>query len=87
MNRDTTRQELKMNILRITDLLYQNNLEKGIQEIPALIQVLAEFIPELQREDAENIVAVLKNVMGAMEMEDYILLADTLVYEVIPILG
>ena len=85
MGADVTKQLLLEEMVRISDLLYQNNLTAGMKELPGLIQKLAGFANNLKSEDVPGYTNILKNIMEAMELKDYILLADLLIYEISPL--
>ena len=79
-------EELRNEIIKVSDLLYQNNLGEGVKAIPDLIRKLSVLGGMLTEEEMPSYTNVLKNIMEAMEIKDYVLLADLLVYEVQPFL-
>ena len=79
-------EELRNEIIKVSDLLYQNNLGEGVKAIPALIRKLSTLGSMLPGDMIPPYTNILKNIMEAMEIKDYVLLADLLVYEVQPFL-
>lgn len=71
-------EELQM----IADDFYQNKMNKGIKKMPELIRKLSEFVPHLRSGQQESFLVILKGIMEAMEMKNYIMLADMLVFDV-----
>ncbi|MBQ8982368.1 MAG: hypothetical protein IJ079_02170 [Lachnospiraceae bacterium] len=86
MSDNTLKSGLQQEILTVSDLLYQNNLGEGVKALPSLIQKLAGFSSELAQEDIPAYTNIMKNIMESMELKDYVLLADLLIFEVNPIL-
>lgn len=68
-------------IQEITDLFYQNQLEQGIERLPELIKSLTALAEEIEAEKQEGYTLKLKQLVEAMELKDYVLLSDILVFE------
>lgn len=77
-------------IERITTACYQQKDNDACRYIEQLIPELMAYIAKCQEQGengkAGNIVEVLKYIMGAMEAKDYVLAADYIKYELVPIL-
>lgn len=86
MGDNNSKKELMEEIQSITDYLYQNRLSEGTKALPSLIQQLASFAHNLEQEDVPIYTNILKNIMEAMEIKDYILLSDLLIYEITPLI-
>ena len=70
----------------ISEGLYQQNKEKGIEQVPRLLGELLEFMKEVGAKDSscldiQKMNYVLLEAMNALEARDYVLLADILVYD------
>ena len=66
---------------KITDVFYQNRAEEGTKELPQLISELTEISAEISREKQGRFTNILKNLMESMTQQDYVLMADILVFE------
>lgn len=86
MSENRLKIELQENIIHVSDMFYQNNIQNGNDELPQLIQQLTTFGGTLRQEDLPQYMVVLKSIMEAMECKDYILLADLLVFELNPLI-
>lgn len=66
----------------VSDMFYQNRLEEGIEELPQLIKALAEAVQDVPEENQLRFTGALKDLMESMEQQDYVLVADILVFEI-----
>lgn len=66
----------------LADVFYQNQDKKGVKKLPELTRKLSEFMSELKPEQQQDFLVVLKGILEAIETENYIMLADMLVFEV-----
>lgn len=86
--------KLKDGILKLVELIQQENEQKGILLIPEIsdgidwIINVVQLTRDLQKTDVslENISEHLEAIIEALENEDYILVSDIFNYEIIPIL-
>ena len=86
MASDTKNLGLEESIIEISDLFYQNKNSEGVKQLPNLISQLASYAGSLSADQVPGYTGVLKSIMEAMDMQNYILLADLLIYEVMPFL-
>ena len=75
------KKQIVAGIQEITDLFYQNQLEQGIERLPELIKSLTALAEEIEAEKQEGYTLKLKQLVEAMELKDYVLLSDILVFE------
>ena len=77
-------EQLIDNIIKITDYLYQENIQVAYRMLYLVLPSLDQFILSIEENEKKDILKEkLLQALGAMEEEDYILLADVLRYEVI----
>lgn len=75
------RVELQTLILEVTDLFYQNRISDGMTVLPELLGKMESYMGTLCPEEMAFYVNLLNQIMQAMEMKDYILASDILIYE------
>lgn len=73
-------------IMGISDAFYQNEIGIGTEQLPEVIKDLTAIVPQLLPEQQSAYMAVLKNMMEAMEMKDYIMLADIMTFDITELL-
>lgn len=73
-------------IMSISDAFYQNKTGIGTEQLPEVIKDLTVIVPQLSSEQQGIYMAVLKNMMEAMEMKDYIMLADIMTFDITELL-
>ena len=73
-------------IMGISDAFYQNEIGIGTEQLPEVIKDLTAIVPQLLSEQQSAYMAVLKNMMEAMEMKDYIMLADIMTFDITELL-
>ena len=72
------------NLIKITDYLYQENIQVAYRLLYLVLPSLDQFISQIEQDEKKDILkAKLLQALEAMEKEDYILLADILQYEVV----
>ncbi len=72
------------NLIKITDYLYQENIQVAYRLLYLVLPSLDQFISQIEQDEKKDILKEkLLQALGAMEDEDYILLADILQYEVV----
>lgn len=72
------------NLIKITDYLYQENIQVAYRLLYLVLPSLDQFISQIEENEKKDILKEkLLQALGAMEDEDYILLADILQYEVV----
>lgn len=72
------------NLIKITDYLYQENIQVAYRLLYLVLPSLDQFISQTEENEKKDILKEkLLQALGAMEDEDYILLADILQYEVV----
>ena len=77
-------EQLIDNIIKITDYLYQENIQVACRMLYLVLPSLDQFILSIEENEKKDILKEkLLQALRAMEEEDYILLADVLRYEVI----
>lgn len=74
--------ELLEELQTIADAFYQNQIKTGIEKLPDLVRKLSDFVSHLQPEQQPEFLKILEGVMEAMEIKNYIMLADMLVFDV-----
>lgn len=79
-------QDIKRELREIADNFYQNRNIEGIQRMPAFIEVLTGRIEQLNEQEQMNYIVIMKNLLGAYEQKEYVMVADILNYEVTPLL-
>lgn len=75
-------QTIAEEIDKVSDMFYQNCLEEGIAQLPQLVKKLAEAASAIPTDRHLEFMRALKKLMESMEQQDYILVADILVFEV-----
>lgn len=73
-------------IMGISDAFYQNEIGIGTEQLPEVIKDLTAIVPQLLPEQQSAYMTVLKNMMEAMEMKDYIMLADIMTFDITELL-
>ena len=72
------------NLIKITDYLYQENIQVAYRLLYLVLPSLDQFISQIEQDEKKDILKEkLLQALGAMEDEYYILLADILQYEVV----
>lgn len=72
------------NLIKITDYLYQENIQVAYRLLYLVLPSLDQFISQMEQDEKKDILKEkLLQALEAMEKEDYILLADILQYEVV----
>ena len=72
------------NLIKITDYLYQENIQVAYRLLYLVLPSLDQFISQIEQDEKKDILkGKLLQALEAMEKEDYILLADILQYEVV----
>lgn len=72
------------NLIKITDYLYQENIQVAYRLLYLVLPSLDQFISQIKQDEKKDILkGKLLQALEAMEKEDYILLADILQYEVV----
>ena len=72
------------NLIKITDYLYQENIQVAYRLLYLVLPSLDQFISQIEQDEKKDILKEkLLQALVAMEKEDYILLADILQYEVV----
>ncbi|CCX89411.1 unknown [Clostridium sp. CAG:590] len=72
------------NLIKITDYLYQENIQVAYRLLYLVLPSLDQFISQIEQDEKKDILKEkLLQALEAMEKEDYILLADILQYEVV----
>ncbi len=87
MGEQINSQQIRDELLKVSDAFYQNRIEDGLNVLPGFVQTLMAFAPCVKPEEIGNYSGILKDILGTMESKDYIMLADLLVYELDPLLG
>ena len=77
------KEELLQLVQLITDAFYQNKAEEGADKLPDLIHGLSGYASNLDAQSMVGYIAALKNMMEAMEMEDYVMIADILTFDIL----
>lgn len=71
-------------LLKMTDLLYQENFEYGYKILHIILPNLEKVIFQIQnRDEQEELLKYLNEALIAMEEEDNILFGDIMKYEVV----
>ena len=83
---EEAKQELLDDIQCVTDMFYQNRLNEGIKRMPELVQKLAGYMSALSPSMQQQYLGAVKAVMEAMEVKNYIMLADVLTFEILDLL-
>jgi hypothetical protein len=68
-------------IEEVSDLFYQNKLDEGKKRLPELVTQLSKLSAYVLDQDQYN--KILVELVETMESENYIMLADILIYEVL----
>lgn len=76
-----SKENLLDKLQEMADAFYQNRVEDGIGMMPIFIRELNSFINQCPQEEQQNYLLWLKNVMEAMELKEYVLLADILIFD------
>ena len=72
------------NLIKITDYLYQENIQVAYRLLYLVLPSLDQFISQIEQDEKKDILKEkLLQALEAMEKKDYILLADILQYEVV----
>lgn len=72
------------NLIQIAEFLYQENIPIAYQQLRVALPTLETVINEIEQEETRNLMKdKLLQALKAMEDEDYILLADTIQYEIV----
>ena len=72
------------NLIKITDYLYQENIQVAYRLLYLVLPSLDQFISQIEQDEKKDILKEkLLQALEAREKEDYILLADILQYEVV----
>ncbi len=79
---DQAKQLLLAHIQELSDLYYQNRAGEGSEKLKELIRELTTFAPTLSQDRQQEYMMALKSVMEAMELQDYVLLADVLSFDI-----
>lgn len=75
-------ENIRKEIERIAELLYQEKKDDAYTGIGALIPMLMKYTDDIQDEEKkEQLTGVLGSALDAMEQEDLTLLADILQYD------
>ncbi len=78
-------QEVIEELKETTDLLYQENMQEGYDKLSAALRHMINMSADITDEEEQSSFAeVLKPALEAMEAEDATLLADVLLYELVP---
>ncbi len=78
-------QEVIEELRETTDLLYQENMQEGYDKLSAVLRHMISMSADItDEEEQSSFVEVLKPALEAMEAEDATLLADVLLYELVP---
>ena len=72
---DQAKQSLLAHIQELSDLYYQNRAGEGSEKLKELIRELTAFASTLSQDRQQS-------VMEAMELQDYVLLADVLSFDI-----
>lgn len=78
---------IQEDIIQVSDCFYQNRVQDGIDLLPDFISKLMNFSANVQQEDVVVYTTILQNIMETMETQNYVLLADLLVFELSPMLS
>lgn len=70
-------------IRELADLYYQNQVSKGSQKLQGLVQELTAVAPLLQPKEQQEYLVMLQGFMEAMELKDYVMLADILTFDIL----
>ncbi len=77
-------QEVKDRLQQIAELLYQENAQMAYQMIIMIIPKIEIISDNIDNDDVKDALANKLNMMlEAMENEDYVLMADTIQYELL----
>ena len=77
------KEELLQLIQDLTDVFYQNKAEEGVDKLPELVRRLSEFAEHLDARTMAGYITALKNLMEAMELGDYVMIADILTFDIL----
>lgn len=78
-----SKDDLIEHIQELTDLYYQNHVNKGSEKLQSLVKELTAVAPLLQGKEQEEYLVMLKGLMEAMELKDFVMLADILIFDIL----
>lgn len=78
-----SKNDLIEHIQELSDLYYQNQVNQGSQKLQSLVQELTAVAPLLQPKEQQEYLVMLKGFMEAMELKDYVMLADILTFDIL----
>lgn len=79
-------EELKGQMLAVADSFYQLDNKTGLQQWPTVFGSWKELALRSDGEMQARHLQVLKNAMEALELKEYILLADILCFEAVELI-
>lgn len=77
-----TKQSFHEHIQELADLYYQNQVGEGNKTLKELMPELMAFVSILPSNRQQEYIDALRNAMEAMELQDYVLLADILIFDI-----
>lgn len=75
--------ELIEQIEELSDLYYQNRVKEGAEKLATLVKELSAVAPLLPAERQQEYLIMMKNFMEAMELKDYVMVADILTFDIL----
>lgn len=80
---DLNKDELLELIEELTDLYYQNRVKESGEKLTTLVKELSAVASLLPIEKQQEYLIMMKSFMEAMELKDFVMMADILTFDIL----